>query len=111
MTSDELNRLERLFFVISIGLCHAIKNGAIDIEEADRLLYSPGTLHAIKGVKASETLYDLIYMGTELEGTEMLVPQNLGKELDEMIEISMKALQQTPESSGNIDRWFTPIFD
>ncbi|WP_137938601.1 DUF3969 family protein [Chitinivorax sp. B] len=108
---EEIYRLERIFYLLSIGLCHAIKNGAIDIDEAERYLYSPLMMRLLKEEGASDVLHDLIHAGTELEDTESLAPASLGKELDEMISRAMQTLKESPVPKPMFDKWFNPIFE
>ncbi|WP_137938597.1 DUF3969 family protein [Chitinivorax sp. B] len=111
MKNEKLYRLERVLLLLSLGLCNGIKAGAIDIEEACAYLYSPLMLRNLKEAGASEELYRLIEMGLELEDTETLIPQNIGRDLEEMIAMAIKILTESSDSAPIRDKWFNPIFD
>ena len=56
MTKEQVNQLEKLLAVLSIGLGVAIKHNAIEIDEAEQLLYSPSTMNKLNEIDAPSNL-------------------------------------------------------
>ncbi|WP_137938600.1 DUF3969 family protein [Chitinivorax sp. B] len=107
MKNEKLYRLERLLFIISIGLCHCVRSGAIDVDEAGDYLFNPLLLTKLQLAGASEEAQELIRLGLEIEDTEMLMPENLGRDLDKLLKWASERLKESPESASLSDKWFT----
>ncbi len=67
-------------------MCVAIKKHAIDINEAEQLLYSPFTMNTLNEIGANKALIELIHAGTELEDLESLMPSESTKSILKMEE-------------------------
>lgn len=64
---DNKRDIEYLISILNLGLCVAIENGVLNIEEAEAYLYSPYTMEQLEKLDVATVLIDIIHLGTELE--------------------------------------------
>jgi len=107
MTKEELNQFEKLLTIISLGLSVAIKHQAIDIDEAEQLLYSPFLMKKLNEMGVNPEMIDLIHAGTELEDLESLLPNELTKSLSKMENKALKLLSASPKTNPQLDKWLS----
>ena len=107
MMTEQVNQLEKLLTVLSLGLCVAIKKHAIDINEAEQLLYSPFTMNTLDEFGANKALIELIHAGTELEDLESLMPSELTKSIVKMEEQALNFLSCSPKNNPQLEKWLS----
>jgi hypothetical protein len=108
MTKEERNQFEKLLAVLSLGLCVAIKNKVIEIDEAEQLLYSPLTMKKLSEVGANKEIIDLIHTGTELEDIESLIQSELANTLSQMEEHALQFLSSSPKiHPQRVEKWIS----
>ena len=94
---DTLPEIECLVAVLSLGLCTALENKGLTVDEASSYLFVPYTISLLKQVGASPELVHLIHLGTELEDFESLLPERLPDRLNTMKALAASVLQAQPE--------------
>ncbi len=107
MTQDELNQIERLVTILSLGLSVAIKNQAIKINEAEQILYSPFTIARLNELGIDKQIINLIKVGTELEDLESLLPDELSKSLSRMEAQAVQLLAVSSETNPQLEKWLS----
>jgi Protein of unknown function (DUF3969) len=85
--------IERLLAILNLGICIAIENEVMSLEEAEFYLYSPYTLEQLQKMEVSQQLIDIIHLGTELEDIKTLLPEELNTSLSEIKVESIKFLK------------------
>ncbi|RKZ77590.1 MAG: hypothetical protein DRR19_27700 [Candidatus Parabeggiatoa sp. nov. 1] len=105
MMKEQVNQLEKLLAVLSIGLGVAIKHNAIEIDEAEQLLYSPSTMNKLNEIGAKKEMIELIHAGTELDDLQSLIPCELAKTLDSMENNALKFLTLSPTIHPQLEKW------
>lgn len=105
MTSSTLIRLHRLIALLSLGIKKALSERLITIDEAERLLFSPGTMQILTGLGVTPELIHLIHCGTELDNIERLVPDRLVTALDHIDHVAIEILSTTIASDPELDNW------
>ncbi|MDB5339640.1 MAG: hypothetical protein JWN70_5259 [Planctomycetaceae bacterium] len=110
MNLKENVRTERLLALLSLGIAHALKNGAISSDEAERLLFSPGTIGRCSKIGAPSELIDLIHVGTELDAIKRLISLRKWEESLEIVQTNALAvLRQTDESCSQLEPWIAKL--
>jgi len=109
MEASERNRLERLLAVLSLGLCVALRERFIELDEAERLLFSPGTMRSLANAGAARELITLIHSGTELENILSLLPDRFTAALDEMNHEAQVVLTSTSPSDSQLNNWLEQV--
>jgi len=107
MTQDELNQIERLVTILSLGLSVAIKNQAIKINEAEQILYSPFTIARLNELGIDKKIINLIKVGMELEDLESLLPDELSKSLSRMEAQAVQLLAMSSETNPQLEKWLS----
>ena len=110
MTEKELNQLERLLAILSLGLCAAIKNQVIDIEEAEQFLYSPFMIKKLLEIGGDKKIIEIIQAGTELEDLESLLPNELAKSLSQMEKQALQFLTASTKTNPQLEKWLSQFF-
>lgn len=96
---------EQLVAVLCIGVCVALKDGSMSINEAENRLFSPYTVSVLEQVGLSDAAITLIHMGTELEDVESLIPDRLSAAIDELKDKAIDILRSMPSRPLPRDRW------
>jgi hypothetical protein len=107
MTPDELNQIERLVTILSLGLSVAIKNQVIEIDEAEQLLYSPFTITKLNELGINQQIIELMKVGTELEDLESLLPDELAKSLSQMETQALQLLATSSKTNPQLEKWLS----
>ena len=110
MTEDELNQFERLVAILNLGLCVAIKNQVIDIEEAEQFLYSPFMIKKLLEIGGDKKIIEIIQAGTELEDLESLLPNELAKSLSQMEKQALQFLTASTKTNPQLEKWLSQFF-
>ncbi len=113
MTHDKVT-VEYLITIFTLGLATALQNKVMDIDTAERFLFTPYTMKLLTKHSVSPELIGLIHSGTELEDTERMFPAKLDEHYLEIIQEALKLLRQAPplihESHGRTD-WCDKMFE
>ncbi len=97
--------IERFLLIINIGLMAAIKEGVVDIHEADTYLYSPYSAKKLEMIDVSKDIIDLIHLGWELEDVKSLIPEKMDKSIDEIRNKSIDLLRSMPKTKHPLKKW------
>lgn len=76
----------RLVCALALGLLRAVQDEAIDLEEAERLLFSPRTAHTLQHKGLGPELPQLILECCELEDVLSLIPERFAHNVEAMAE-------------------------
>ena len=96
MHTAEKSNLEKLLFIFSYGMTECLKAGAIEIDEAERLLYWPGLMNELEELNFSKELVDVIHLGTELDDVGRLMPDKLESSLDYLSDLALQNIKKLP---------------
>jgi hypothetical protein len=107
MTTEELNQIERLVAILSLGLCSAIKHEVINIDEAEHILYSPFTIKKLTEIGSHQEIIELIHAGTELEDLASLLPKELSKTLSQIEGKTLKLLSTSSKTNPQLEKWLS----
>jgi len=83
----------------------ALKEGAIDIEEAENLLFSPYTQFKLREIGIEEEIIKIINLGCELENVKSLIPHALTDSIDEIFDLSLRKLKELPNANIPSKKW------
>ena len=102
--------ISRFVSFLSLGVCSALKDGAIGFDEASTYLFNPLTAVTLKALGVSPKILDLICLGSELEDVKTIIPQALPSSIANIERRSLQALQVLPKPSAtNVKKWFAGI--
>jgi hypothetical protein len=96
---------EQLIALLCIGVCVALKNGSMSLNEAENRIFSPYTMSALERLGVSERAIELIQMGTELEDVESLRPSRLTAAIDELSHKACDLLNGMSPRPVPCERW------
>jgi hypothetical protein len=97
MTKDYKNHVEKFILTLILGALKGIQSGVLSIDEAERLIFTPGKLEWVsKQLKLDNDIFDLIHAATELVDIKNLVPHEFDASLMQMLEKAEKRLKKRP---------------
>jgi hypothetical protein len=105
---EEKPDIERFVSIVNLGICTALENGVLTIEEAETYLYSPYTMEQLEKLDVAQELIDIVHLGTELEDIKSLIPEKLNESLEEIkVETLkfMKSVLQTTPTNIRPQKW------
>ncbi len=102
---EDRSEIECLVAVLSLGLCTALENKYLTIQEAEDYLFSPYTMRVLRQAETSAEVVGLIHLGTELENVQRIIPEQLQNSLNDMKSLSLSILQSQPESLEPKPKW------
>lgn len=106
--------VEYLITIFTLGLATALQNKAMNIDMAERFLFTPRTMSVLEKYSVNPAVVGLIHSGTELEDTERIFPAKLDEHYVEIAQEALKLLRQAPplihESHGRTD-WCDKLFE
>ncbi|MGE8412158.1 MAG: DUF3969 family protein [Pseudomonas sp.] len=76
----------RLICTLAIGSLCALRAGAIALEEAERMVFTPGTASILRAKGLPDELSELVLQGCELEDVQSLIPERLDAHVQRLIE-------------------------
>ncbi len=91
---DDPAEVSQMVAVMSLGMCTAIVAGSLSIEDAERRLFNPQVLARLTELGLPEALIEIVHLGTELEDVQSLIPDRLGKSLEQMQAKALAFLNQ-----------------
>ncbi|ACL05196.1 hypothetical protein Dalk_3508 [Desulfatibacillum aliphaticivorans] len=96
--------ISRIVLVATIGLCEALLNDCMTVDEASDFLFIP---HTMKIVGYDEELVYIIHKATELEDIESLIPQHLEKIILEIKTLALEKLRSLPDYEYQYRKWLS----
>ena len=81
------NKKDAEFFlnILIIGILTAFHNGKITLDDAWHLLFRPGVIDCLESKLISKSIINILWLCTELEDVESLIPDKLGEETIKLI--------------------------
>ncbi len=112
-TQIQLNgkkEISRFISLLSLGVCTALKEGAINVEEAAGYLFNPFTKATLKSLGIPAKVVDLIRLGAELGEVQSLVPLAMPQSIRHIENRAMNALSALPKTAPyDMRKWFTGL--
>lgn len=96
--------IEHFISILNLGLCVAIENGVLSIEEAEAYLYSPYTMEQLEKLGVAQELIDIIHLGTELSDLESLLPEKLSSGIEEIKTNTLELIKSRSALISTTDR-------
>ena len=84
------NTKNRLLALCAVGICDALQDGKIDIEEAEHLLFTPYAMR--KTSCCDKRIVEIIHMGTELSDIQSLVPDEYEPTINRIRQLALSCL-------------------
>ena len=108
--NDMLVRAERLLALLNLGIADALACGAITHQEAEVLLYSPGSMRFCRENGIVGDLPKAIWLGCQLESSlRLLGEENWSKLIAELRNLSIQVLGKHASSSTQLDPWWSGL--
>lgn len=76
--------IEVLIAVLNLGICTALENNLMTLEQVESYLYSPYTIEHLRRLEVNQDLIGLIHLGTELENVKSLIPEKYQESISEI---------------------------
>jgi hypothetical protein len=92
--------VRKIVLIMTVGLCDAIDENAVSIDEAGRCLFAPRTMQLFE---QDPELRDIIHKATEFEDIESLLPAKLGQTIADVRRQALEALKNMPECDYGYD--------
>lgn len=89
----------RLVCALALGLLRAVQDEAMDLEEAERLLFSPRTAHTLQHKGLGPELSQLILECCELEDVLSLIPERFSS----LLKVDAGYEERTRKKAGWVD--------
>ena len=105
---EDKTEIERLLAILQIGLCVALEQDILSIEDAERYVYSPYTLEKLEALGVSPQLQRLVQLGSELEDVASLLPEKLAESLAEIKQAALDILQDLPAETTD-QKWVQSV--
>lgn len=106
MDSAANGRIQRILALLALGICDALQNKVISINEAEDLLFSPHTLRRCQVMEALPKLVGIIREGTELDAIDRILTSDKFHEiLTKMMQESRSFLRETEPSDPQLEKW------
>ena len=98
LTVNDNNKInEKFLLVLIIGILNSIKEKAISIDEAEKILFLPGYVNDLKRIGIEKQIVKLVEFCCELEDISDIVPEKFKTELNKIIGMAINLLKQYPE--------------
>lgn len=81
---ENFHDMEYYIILNIIGVLSALYEGAISIDDAEKIVFSPGLLENAEKCGFNADVVELIWQGTELEDVESLFPEELSETILKM---------------------------
>lgn len=96
--STPISEIEEKMILLSIvGILETLKRDCLQINEAEKFLFSPRMIKILKSRKCNDKIINLLKRGCELEDIVSLIPEELEKNINELKESAMEVLKRYPE--------------
>ncbi|MFJ3049048.1 DUF3969 family protein [Pseudomonas nitroreducens] len=101
--------LSKFFSLVVVGVALALKEKALTVPEAERILFSPYMVSLLRQSGCADGLIDLVERGCEIEDIESLIPGQLTDVLDRIIKGSLREVESGSEALKDGRRLFAKI--
>jgi hypothetical protein len=105
MTRSERQQVERILLLLSVGICDALEEGAIETAEAEHLLFSPAVMRVLEEMSFDPSVIDVIHAGTEVEDIESLASDTLQSYLREIRGRALQQIRDFPRYDFQQEKW------
>ena len=92
---------EKVILIVLIGILDSLKNHVISIEEAERIIFSPYMENRLRRHNVRSEIIDIIICGCELEDIESLLPEELDKNINDLLNRTIVLLKQYEKIDDN----------
>lgn len=82
---DDLGKLEYQLLISMLGVLTALSKELMTIDDAERVLFQPVTAQVAESLGLDARISHLLWLGTELEDIESLLPHRLQDNISEML--------------------------
>lgn len=96
---------KKLILTQVLGMTLGLKEGAISLDDAEILLFTPYSMIELEKQGIGADIIDPIHLGTELEDVLSLIPDQWESTLDLIIEKALKLLAELPASGRDSKKW------
>lgn len=93
----------RFLAIAAIGLLSSVRAGIIELDEAERLLFSPGVASVFRRKGFSSVVCDLVMECCELEDVLGLLPNRFDSEVVRLIDAFLEYLTVTAPLDAYLD--------
>lgn len=100
------NDLRKLVLVMTLGLCDALEERVLPIDEASHYLFSPRTMRLFGN---DHEVKEIIHLATEFEDLARLAPDALGEAIANVRKRALTALKNTPPCDYQQDSWLNKL--
>ncbi|NPD21919.1 DUF3969 family protein [Corallococcus exiguus] len=107
--ATEPEDVQRLVAITALGMCRALREGAVPPAYACNRLFGPALLTRLEAMEVHPELRHAIHLATELEDVGQLVPEALSRSLAEIEDKLLKLLAALPAPSPEGERWLARI--
>lgn len=77
-------RLEKMLLLTILGCLEGVKSGAVMIDEAEKIIFSPYIIKKLRSKKCNEKIVEIVEKGCELEDIYSLLPENFDNVIEEL---------------------------
>jgi len=88
---------EKMILLSMVGILEALKRDCLQIDEAEKFLFSPHMINILKSRKCNDKIINLLERGCELEDIVSLIPEKIEKIINELKESAIEVLKEYPE--------------
>ena len=88
--------------ILIIGILTAFFNRKITLDDGYNLLFRPGVIDYLESMSISKSIIDILWLCTELEDVESLIPDKLNDEIMKLINQLIKNLDNFNGISDHI---------
>ena len=86
--------------IYTLGILNLLLNKQISINDIEKLLFRPGVIEYLDHLSINKKYLDVLWLGTELEDIESLIPEQLNQEILKLINLSIENLNNTKLSDN-----------
>lgn len=84
LTASKIDEVEYFISITLLGVIEAILNKRMNIDEAEKILFSPSVASNLEKIGIDHSIIQAIWLGTELEDVYSLIPEKLNESLLEI---------------------------
>ncbi|MGL4860957.1 MAG: DUF3969 family protein [Enterobacteriaceae bacterium] len=103
ITTQKQENLDYFINLLIAGILSSLRNNSISIDMAEKILFSPKVASEAERIGLSAETVRNLWLGTELEDVESLLPEKLTETIDEMQNRAFSQLNSIPISNTLID--------
>lgn len=85
---------EKMMLIGIIGVLEVLKKNGINIDESEKILFSPHMIKKLQGYGCSAKILKILEKGCELEDIASLMPEKLYEVINELQQDSLNLLKE-----------------